>query len=236
MKKEIILFMIFCSTLLLKINAEDFMDNNLNLKELFYSCLEEDKESCQALIENGLPSVDECSEKSSCIVIAHIYNIVNQYNKAVLYLQKSCNNNIIQACFELAYNYEMLKQYGKAKNIYEDSCNRGFMSSCYNLAMLYVNGYGVKIDNKKANRIFFEACSNYESQSCYNLAVSYKNGYGVKADRLQAKKFFKKACDLGMKDGCVEHKIIESADFSITIKQHLEDNEKENILKDIDEN
>ncbi len=99
------------------------------------------------------------------------------------------------------------------------------MPSCYNLAMLYVNGLGVKADIKKANRIFFEACANDEEQSCYNLAISYKEGIGLKADRLKAKEFFKKACDLGMELGCKEYKIINAADFSITIHDHLKQQE-----------
>ncbi|WP_267893000.1 hypothetical protein [Helicobacter trogontum] len=44
----------------------------------------------------------------------------------------------------------------------------------------------------------------------------------MKADRLKAKEFFKKACDLGMEPGCKEYKIINAADFSITIPDHLE--------------
>ncbi len=232
MKKDVIFNKIFYFTFLFELflfhtilDAESVVNhNNLTTKELFYSCLEEDKKSCEYLIDNELQSVEECDEKSTCIAIAHIYNIARQYNNAMPYLQKSCNYNIMEACFELAYNHELVKQYLKAKKIYESSCEYGFMPSCYNLAMLYVNGHGVEVDNKKANGIFFMACSNDDEQSCYNLAVSYKNGYGFKADRLQAKKFFKKACDLGMQSGCNEYKIIDSADFSITIKQHINDN------------
>lgn len=198
------------------------IDNSFNQKELVYACLDEDMQACNTLIDNDLPNVDECSERASCIVIAHIYMNVKKYENAIPYLKKSCYFGIPEACFEYGLNYEIIRDYTQAHAVYKRSCNQGFMPSCYNLAMLYVNGLGVKANIQKANRIFFEACANNEEQSCYNLAISYKNGMGVKADRIQAKNFFKKACDLGMELGCKEYEIINAADFSITIKDHLQ--------------
>lgn len=195
--------------------------SEFNEKELIYACLDENKRACDTLISSDLPSVDECNEDTSCIVIAHIYMNAKKHENAIPYLKKSCYFGILEACFEYGLSYEIIGDYTQANAIYKRSCNQGFMSSCYNLAMLYVNGLGVKANIQKANRIFFEACINNEEQSCYNLAISYKDGIGVKADRLKARDFFKKACDLGMELGCKEYKIINAADFSITIKDHL---------------
>lgn len=215
-------FMPFFFFMFLLYDSVNATQVDLNEKELIYACLDGAEESCVILIEDGLPSVEECNEEGGCILIAHIYMNANLHQYAIAYLKKSCYANILEACFEAALNHEKLESYTQAYNMYKRSCDKGFMASCYNLAMLYVNGLGVANDIQKANRIFFEACVNDEEQSCYNLAISYKDGIGVKADRLKAKEFFKKACDLGMEPGCKEYKIINAADFSITIPDHLE--------------
>ncbi|WP_181882351.1 tetratricopeptide repeat protein [Helicobacter didelphidarum] len=196
-------------------------DNNMERKELFYACLEEDQESCKVLITDGLPSEDECNPKTSCIAIGHVYTIAKDYKHALAYYQKSCNARIPQACFELALSYEKLGQYEDSQYEYERSCRLDFMPSCYNLAMMFVNGVGVPQDIKKANRLFMEACANDEFQSCYNLGISYRDGSGVKPNRLKAKELFKKSCDLGMNDGCKAFKLLDSANFNLTIPDHL---------------
>lgn len=216
---------LFISFIFVFCNLLNATQTNLNEKELIYACLDGDKNACVRIIDDDLPSVDECNAERGCILIAHIYMNASLHEYAIPYLKKSCHANVIEACFESALNYEILENYTQAYNTYKQSCDKGFMPSCYNLAMLYVNGLGVKADIKKANRIFFEACANNEEQSCYNLAISYKEGIGLKADRLKAKEFFKKACDLGMELGCKEYKIINAADFSITIKDHLKQQE-----------
>lgn len=218
LRSLIIFFAIFLYS-----HAADIGDESpeFNQKELLYACLDEDKKACDVLIGSDLPNVDECSEHASCIVVAHIYMNAGRNEPAIPYLEKSCHFDIPEACFEYGLNCEVIKDYTRAYSIYKMSCNQGFMPSCYNLAMLYVNGLGVQKNIKKANRIFFEACANNEGQSCYNIAVSYKNGVEVKADRLRARDFFKKACDLGVEVGCKEYEIINAADFSITIKDHL---------------
>lgn len=200
---------------------------SLNHKELLYICLDGDESACHALIEDSLPDVAECNEQASCIVIAHIYMNANQHEYALPYLQKSCQYGIKEACFEYALCHEVLGAYTNAFDSYKQSCDKGFMPSCYNLAMLYTQGLGVAQNIEKANRIFFETCANNEEQSCYNIAISYKHGIGVKADRLQAKHFFQKACELGMELGCKEYNIINAADFSITIDDHLKANKSD---------
>ncbi len=203
----------------------------LNDKELIYACLDKNKDACLLLIDGALPSVIECSEQASCIIIAHIYMTADMHENALPYLKKSCYFGIMEACFEHALSHEILGEYTQAHNIYKQSCDRGFMPSCYNLAMLYVNGLGVQTNMQKANRIFFEACANNEEQSCYNLAISYRYGMGLKADRLRAKDFFKRACDLGMELGCKEYDIINAADFSITVQDHLKKQKQPSMQK-----
>ena len=207
-------------------------DNPSEIKELLYSCLDENKESCEKIIAHGLPEIASCNPKSSCIVIAKIYTIARKFETAQGYYEKSCKERDLESCFELALNYEEMGKYKRASGIYEDGCYFGFLPSCCNLGILYLNGRGVKENVLKANRIFSDACIEGDAQSCFNLAISHRIGKGVKADRLRAIKLFSRACELGLNEGCKEAKILESADFNLTIDDHIKHFQKKQKLKE----
>ena len=227
MRFSICMFLFICHTILAFTDEYNMQSQytESQRKEFFYSCSENNKDSCNLLIEDGVPSAGECSAKTTCMILARIYEIADKINESLPYYAKSCNAQILEACFNLALAYESLQQYADSKKEYEQSCHYGFMASCYNLAMLYVNGLGVPKDMKKANRFFMEACSNDDGWSCYSLATSYRNGEGFKPNRLKAQELFEKACKLGIQDGCKEFKILHSAEFSIIVP-HIPNNKK----------
>nr|WP_314563536.1 Sel1 repeat protein [uncultured Campylobacter sp.] len=47
-----------------------------------------------------------------------------------------------------------------------------------------------------------------DAKGCYNLGVLYAEGQGIIKDKQSAKKYFGKACNMGLKQGCDNHKIL----------------------------
>ena len=46
------------------------------------------------------------------------------------------------------------------------------------------------------------------ANGCYNIGILYAEGQGVNKDKQAAEKYFVKACDMGLKQGCDNHKIL----------------------------
>ena len=178
-----------------------------------YECFDNnDKSACQALIDGGPQSVEECT-KDTCVVVGAVYEKAGHFREAIQYFEKAIalGNNF--AYDLLGYVYVKLKDYFNAKKYYEISCNKGNdninqATSCYNLGVMYVEGQGVRQDYHKASELWKKACDMKHASACNNLGVIYGKGQGVKQNHSIAKQYYGKACDLGEQLGCNNYKIL----------------------------
>ena len=184
-----------------------------------YNCIKnKDKSACQALINDGLVSVEQChigNGKGNCGGVGLIYYQVGRYREAIPYLKKAIalGNNSVYVFLGIAY-YE-LQDYYNAKKSIETSCNNGNgdlaqSEPCYNLGQMYYEGKGVSQDYYKAHELYKKACDMKYGAACNNLGWLYSSGLGVKQNRSTAKQYYGKACDLGEQLGCDNYKLLNS--------------------------
>lgn len=183
------------------------------------NCFENsDKSACQALINNGLVSVEQCN-KDSCWFVGGIYYLAGRYREAIPYFEKVIalggDNRTYQS---LGNVYLHLQDYYNAKKYYEIACDKGngdiFQSAtCHNLGVMYANGEGVRQDYAKAAKLYKKACDMKYGGACNDLGVQYDKGQGVRQNRSTAKQYYGKACDLGEQMGCDNYKKINQAGY-----------------------
>lgn len=167
-----------------------------------------DKNACQALIDNGLASVKKCNEYN-CLVIGAIYYQAKKYRVAISYFEKTINLGDDRGYVALGEVYKELKDYFNAKKNYEIGCNKTNKNqavSCFNLALLYNEGQGVRQDQHKTYELYKKSCDMENAMACNNLGVLYSKGKGVKQNHSIAKQYYGKACDLGEQMGCDNYK------------------------------
>ena len=190
-----------------------------------YNCFEnKDKNACQALIDDGLPSVQQCN-KDSCRFVGAVYSIVERSREAIPYLKKAIALRDIPVSYLLlGYAYEQNTDYYNAKKYYEIACNKGngdltHAEGCFNLGLMYYNGKVARQDYYKAAELYKKACDMKLGVACNNLGVLYLKGEGVRQNLSTANQYFGKACDLGEQGVCeaIERVAIEQAK---TIVEH----------------
>lgn len=175
-----------------------------------HNCFEnDDKNACYALINDGLPSVQQC-EKHYCGSIGGIYYFAERYREAIPYFEKAIALGDREYA-SLGNAYYKLQDYYNAKKYYEIGCNKGNTTCCYNLGGMYWDGKGVRQDYYKATELYKKACDMKYGDACNNLGVLYNNGQGVRQNRSIAKQYFGKACDLGFQIGCDNYRRYNSA-------------------------
>lgn len=179
-----------------------------------HNCVENnDKSACEALINDGLPSVEQCNKsyrKNDCAAVGVLYFLAERYREAIPYLKKAIalGDRIYGM---LALTYDKLQDYYNAEKYYEIGCNKGNgdavqAESCYNLGLMYYKGEGVRQDYYKAAKLYKKACDMKYGDACNNLGVLYGKGLGVRQNLSTAKHYFGKACDLGNQVGCDNYK------------------------------
>ncbi|ETD24253.1 tetratricopeptide repeat protein [Helicobacter macacae] len=184
----------------------------------WHNCFENrDKSACQALINNGLPSAEECPKnpKSVCSIYGVIYYTAGYYHEAIPYFEKAIALGDNSGYDVLGATYDKLQDYYNAKKYLEIGCNKGNgdldqAGSCYNLGYMYANGKGVRQDYAKAAELWKKACDMKYGFACNNLGVLYGKGQGVRQNRSTAKQYYGKACDLGNQVGCDNYKLLNS--------------------------
>lgn len=179
------------------------------LKRGWHNCYEnEDKSACQALINNGLPSAEECPKnpKNVCTICGSIYYTAGHYHEAIPYFEKAIalGDRIYGM---LGVTYQSLEDYYNAKKYYEMACNKSngdlaHAEGCSNLGGLYYKGLGVRQDYYKAHELWKKACDMKVGEACFNLGMLYYKGQGVRQNLSTAKQYYGKACDLGRQIGC----------------------------------
>ena len=180
-----------------------------------YNCyFNNDKSACQALIDDGLASVEQCTKETgtnNCIFVGGTYNQAGHYREAIPYFEKAIAFGNSTAYGQLGRAYYQLNDYFNAKKYFEISCNKVSdiqAESCYNLGVMYVEGQGVRQDYHKAAELYKKACDMKYADACNNLGVLYGKGQGVKQNRSIAKQYYGKACDLGEQMGCDNYKLL----------------------------
>lgn len=125
--------------------------------------------------------------------------------KAQKWYEKAASQGSGPAQYNLAQMYHVAAQndthaYEKAKYWYEKAVESGVMQAHNNLASLYMEGKGVKKDQKKAFELFQKAASMGESTAQVNVAVLYAWGDGVTHDKMKAYENLKKALIAGQSE------------------------------------
>ena len=171
-----------------------------------YNCAMDDKSACYALINDGLPSVEQCN-KDSCRFVGTVYSIVERFREAIPYFEKAIALGGDRYGSLLGGAYYKLQDYYNAKKYYEMGCNKGngdltHAEGCFNLGLMYYNGKVVRQDYYKAVELYKKACDMKLGVACNNLGVLYIKGEGVRQNLSTAKQYFGKACDLGDQMGC----------------------------------
>ncbi|MGX3045481.1 tetratricopeptide repeat protein [Helicobacter sp. T3_23-1056] len=182
------------------------------MKIMGNNCLGGDKNACQAMIDNGLASVEQCNnEKSinSCTLVSEFYKRAGHYKEAIRYAEKAIALGNNSGYNSLGSVYIELKDYVNAKKYYEIGCNIvGIAESCHNLGVMYDEGQGVRQDYDKARGLWTKACDMDYANSCHNLGYLYFKGLGVKQELFIAMVFYSKACDLGFQNSCVLSQVL----------------------------
>ncbi|MGX3044631.1 tetratricopeptide repeat protein [Helicobacter sp. T3_23-1056] len=181
-----------------------------------YECLDKSNKSvCQALIDNGLPSIMEECTKDDCYGVGLVYHRAGHYKEAISCYEKAIAFGDNRGYGMLGVIYEsLLNDYFNAKKYFEIACNKvGDLQSdsCYDLGVMYYERQGVRQDYHKAHELYKKACDMKNAMACNDLGVLYDNGKGVKQNLSIAKQYYDKACDLGDQVGCDNYKKLDSA-------------------------
>ncbi|MGX2971559.1 tetratricopeptide repeat protein [Helicobacter sp. T3_23-1059] len=213
MKKLVLVFGIIAGVLSVGMGA---MSEN-EWEKARHNCSDDDKSACQALIDDGLASVEQCTKETgtnNCGFVGAVYHIAGYFREAIPYFEKAIafGNSIAYIAYgELGRAYYQLNDYFNAKEYFEIGCNKVSdiqEASCYILGLMHFNGKGVRQDFHKAAELYKKACDMKYAGACNNLGVLYDNGQGVKQNLSIAKQYYGKACDLGAQKGCDNYKLL----------------------------
>ena len=89
------------------------------------------------------------------------------------------------------------KDYRRAYNQWIFPAQRGAARAQYNIGVLYLNGFGVKKNEKAAFEWFHRAAKQGFARAQHNLGWMYQNGFFVALDIQQAKKWYQRAASKG---------------------------------------
>lgn len=165
--------------------------------ELYDDCYSFKRDSCQRLIDRGLPSVEECDE-DTCLKIAMIYHRLEDYHQDFKYSRKVCyefNNG--EGCASLAHLYDhgrgVEQDKAKAAEYGDKACMLNDAHSCFVLGADYKS----KEDFAKAKYYWEKGCDELNNaDSCSALGLLYEEGLGVKQDIKKTMIYYSKACEL----------------------------------------
>lgn len=194
------------------------------MKRAAINCVNNDKNACQALIDNveKSVSVEQCNV-SNCAPVGTLYIVAGRYREAIPYLEKAITLGDNRAYGLLGLVYDKLQDYYNAKKYNEIGCSKDFgnlipgylllitkenillarAESCERLGRMYELGKGVVQDYHKAAELYKKACDMKSSGGCLLLGYLYYAGKGVRQNISTAKQYYGKTCDLGNQMGCL---------------------------------
>ena len=89
----------------------------------------------------------------------------------------------------------------KVKNLVKYSkCGIGRSNECYKAGMMYFNGEGIPVDQKKALKCFFSAACANNMDAVAKMIECYENGYGCKVDKGYAEFWSNRLASLKQKE------------------------------------
>lgn len=199
--KKLLLCAVFVAVSVIGLNAENLKDS-----PLFADCFHnENKNSCQKLIDDGLLNIDEC-DKTNCNHIGLVYQTMENYQQAIKYFQKAAELGNANSYHNLGVSYEkgegVKQNFFEAFKHYQKACDLNFFPACNNVGVFYQKGQGARQNFVNAKKYYEKACNANLALACNNLGILYGKGQGVKQNFSVAKKIFGKACDLGEQKGC----------------------------------
>ena len=214
MKKLALIFCILTSFVSVVFAQMSDKEWNQNKSDCF---LNSNSIACQALIDNGLPSVAQC-DKSNCNSIGGVYENAGHTQEAIKYYEKAIALGDYYATHSLGILYDKEGNFADSFKYESMACekipakDKGLKGeACYNLALKYKFGKGVRQDYFKAVQYYKKACDLGSASGCNNLGYNYDKGLGVKQNESTAKQYYGKACDLGHQMGCDNYRILNEA-------------------------
>lgn len=129
----------------------------------------QDKNSCQALINHGLVSVEQCNKyNNSCTLIGAIYFVAERYREAIPYFEKAIAlGDNVGGYVILGAIYYKLQDYYNAKKYYEIACDTNDAAyACLVVAEMYDRGQGVKQNSSTAAQYYHKACNLGDQRAC----------------------------------------------------------------------
>ena len=107
-----------------------------------------------------------------------------------------------RTAFNIGLAYEsggpnLLQDYSEAVKWWKIAAGKGHLTAQNNLGYLYLNGKGVKINEKESFKYFSMAASQGDTGGICNLANLYATGRGTKKNLKKAKELAKKGFDAG---------------------------------------
>jgi TPR repeat protein len=114
---------------------------------------------------------------TSCYELGYSYynghnKVEKNATKALLYLEKSCNQNDMQGC-KLIGDIYTNSDTQKAIFYYDKACDRDDLEACYYIGNLYKNGKNIDKNYTKALLYFEKLCEKEYKDSCYYVAWIY---------------------------------------------------------------
>lgn len=130
--------------------------------------------------------------------LANCY-IPNDYQKVVFWLTKAYENNYLAACHNLAdcyfYGNGVEQSYEKAFEIFQKGIS--YNPRClYRLGVMYREGLGVAVDNKKGEQLLVEAAEKGIASAQYLVGMDMYNGENISQNYKEAVRYF----ELALKD------------------------------------
>ena len=156
----------------------------------------------------------KCEELGSVYELG-IYEVKQDYKKAIKLYKKVCDSGLSHGCTSLAFVYRNEDYIDtndtkaqelriKAKKIATEACKLNNAEECLSLAVIYSIGLGVTKDNFKAFKLYKKSCDGDNARGCRNLGSSYFDGKGIRQNYSKANDSFKKSCALGDNYACVK--------------------------------
>lgn len=128
-------------------------------------CSKKEPVACQALIDNGLVSVEQCN-KDNCIFVGTVYALAGHSKEAILYYKKATTLGDNRGYILIGDTYRRLQDYLNAKKYYEVSCNKKYATACYNLGVSYLKGQGTNQNDHIAKAYFLKSCNLGDQMGC----------------------------------------------------------------------
>jgi len=134
------------------------------------------------------------------------YGLTADKDKALYWLKKSAKGENPMACLQLGlYNFYTVQTdnaYKRAFDLFTDAYNLGEDQAIINIGLCYLQGKGVKENQKEGVRCFKQAVKTSNSGVGYfNLGICYENGLGVKKNNQKALEMYGKAVENGERAG-----------------------------------